>query len=101
MTTIKPYKQGPEELGMFATRSPLRPNPIALSTIQVISLDEQTGVIEVGYIDADNDTPLLDIKPYLPCEDIVCNVETPSWCAHWPSSTEASATYDWEKEINF
>jgi tRNA-Thr(GGU) m(6)t(6)A37 methyltransferase TsaA len=47
--------------GVFATRSPLRPNLIALSNVQVLSVREN--VIEIDDIDAFADTPVLDLKP--------------------------------------
>ena len=47
--------------GVFATRAPVRPNLIALSRCRVISV--QDNIIEIDYIDAYPDTPLLDIKP--------------------------------------
>ena len=47
--------------GVFATRAPVRPNLIALSRCRVISV--QDNIIEIDYIDAFPDTPLLDIKP--------------------------------------
>jgi len=47
--------------GVFATRAPVRPNLIALSRCRVISV--QDNVIEIDYIDAFPDTPVLDIKP--------------------------------------
>ncbi|MDX2343651.1 MAG: TrmO family methyltransferase [Acidimicrobiia bacterium] len=59
----KPYKAGPDQVGIFATRSPARPNPIALTAVPVLSLDNQAGVIQIAYIDAQPSTPVLDIKP--------------------------------------
>ena len=47
--------------GVFATRSPLRPNLIALSSVQVLSVRDN--VIEIDDIDAFADTPVLDLKP--------------------------------------
>lgn len=47
--------------GVFATRSPVRPNLIALSRVRVLSVEDN--IIEIGEIDAFADTPVLDIKP--------------------------------------
>jgi tRNA-Thr(GGU) m(6)t(6)A37 methyltransferase TsaA len=47
--------------GVFATRSPLRPNLIALSEVEVIAVRDN--VVEIGPIDAWADTPVLDLKP--------------------------------------
>ncbi len=100
LTTEKPYKTGPEKIGVFATRSQLRPNPILITTIFVEKIDFENGRIYTPYIDAENNTPLLDIKPYHLYERVEdCNV--PQWCSHWPSSYESSANFDWENEFNF
>lgn len=56
------------EHGVFATRSPDRPNPIALSLVDLIRCDGQ--VLTVRGLDALDGTPVLDIKPYAP--DIDC-----------------------------
>jgi len=50
--------------GVFATRSPMRPNLIALSLCEIVSV--RGNVVEVRDIDALPDTPVLDLKPYLP-----------------------------------
>jgi tRNA (adenine37-N6)-methyltransferase len=47
--------------GVFATRSPVRPNLIALSSVKVLSVRDN--VIEIDDIDALPDTPVLDLKP--------------------------------------
>lgn len=96
-----PYKKGPATLGTFATRSPERPNPIALTTAYVTYIDHKSGIIGLGYIDADNGTPVLDIKPYTPSLDRVENPIVPKWCAHWPICNEDSGKYDWDNEFNF
>jgi tRNA (adenine37-N6)-methyltransferase len=95
----KPYSKGPANLGIFATRSPMRPNPICVSIASLISVDQAAGRIELGYVDAENDTPVLDIKPYLPCADRVAQVTTPAWNHHWPTSYEESGNFAWEKEF--
>lgn len=93
----KPYKNGPEEMGILATRSPIRPNPIMLSVAYVISIEGNK--IRIPFIDAENGTEILDLKPYYPCSDKVRDVSVPSWCAHWPSCIEESADFAWEKEF--
>ncbi len=52
LETPQPYKKAPKVMGVFATRSPVRPNPIALTTVQVIHIDYQNGIIQIAYIDA-------------------------------------------------
>lgn len=57
------------EHGVFATRSPNRPNPVALSLVDLIHCDE--GVLTVRGLDALDGTPVLDIKPYSPEIDCI------------------------------
>ena len=61
-------------MGVFATRSPFRPNPIGLSCLEVHSIvqDAQEGpVIVVKGADLMDGTPIYDIKPYLPLADCI------------------------------
>lgn len=97
----KPYTHGPDVLGVFATRSPCRPNPIALSCAAVTDIDVAGGSLGLAYIDANNGSPVLDIKPYTPSLDRVAAPEVPAWCAHWPKDCESSGDFDWESEFNF
>lgn len=97
----KPYRQSPDVMGIFATRSPVRPNPIALSAAEVIHIDEERGHIQIAYIDAEDGSPVLDIKPYTPSLDRIENPGLPGWCRHWPRSVEDSADFNWEDEFNF
>lgn len=97
----KPYKKGPEELGVFATRSPYRPNPIGIETVYLIETDLDNGILYIPYIDAFNNTPVLDIKPYMPSIDRVSEVIMPQWCSHWPDCYEKSGDFNWEDEFNF
>lgn len=55
--------------GVFATRSPNRPNPIALCTCELVSIQENK--LTVKGLDALDGSPLLDIKPYAPQLDTV------------------------------
>jgi len=96
----KPYKKGPDKLGVFATRSQFRPNPILLTTILVHKIDFKKGIIYTPYIDAENESPILDIKPFHRYENL-SHCQVPGWCSHWPSCYEDSANFDWEAEFNF
>jgi tRNA-Thr(GGU) m(6)t(6)A37 methyltransferase TsaA len=53
--------------GIFATRSPARPNPVGLSTVRLVRVLGPT--IEIEDVDMLDGTPLLDIKPYIPAFD--------------------------------
>ncbi len=101
LSETSPYTHGPTVLGTFATRSPERPNPLALSCSQVTYIDKENAVIGLAYIDADNNSPVLDIKPYVPSLDRVESPSVPQWCKHWPKSCEESGYFDWESEFNF
>lgn len=101
LTEAKPYKHGPAVLGTFATRSPMRPNPIALDCVQVTYIDHERVTIGLGYTDAFDGSPVLDIKPYTPSLDRVENPAVPGWCSHWPKCLEESGHFNWENEMNF
>jgi tRNA-Thr(GGU) m(6)t(6)A37 methyltransferase TsaA len=60
---VVPYRDT-QERGLFATRAPSRPNPIGLSVVRL--LGREGNVLRVRGLDILDDTPLLDIKPYVP-----------------------------------
>lgn len=95
-----PHKAIPDSLGVFATRSPFRPNPIALTIVEVLSMDTKKGIIEVDHIEAEHGSPLLDLKPYHPSSDRIRDYGTPEWVSHWPKWYEDSKTYDWDREFD-
>lgn len=100
LTETTPYQNSPETLGVFATRSPHRPNPIALDCVQITYIDHENAEIGLAYIEAFDGSPVLDIKPYTPSLDRVETPTVPSWCSHWPKSYEESGNFDWESEMN-
>ena len=71
--TVRPPRLGGNRrMGVFATRSPFRPNNLGLSCVKLegVRLDEKLGpVIDVSGADLVDGTPILDIKPYLPYAD--------------------------------
>lgn len=77
-----PFEAPP--LGVFACRSPLRPNPIGLSTVKILAVDHELGLLKIADIDAYDGTPVLDIKAYMPHCDRVQDVKVPEWAAGWP-----------------
>ncbi|MCF4152523.1 SAM-dependent methyltransferase [Dethiosulfovibrio sp. F2B] len=99
LVCTKPYRKGPERMGVFATRTPLRPNRIGLSSAKIIDIDQKEGILTVDYIDAFSGSPLLDIKPYSPSLDAIENPKVPEWCSHWPSTREESAFFNWDEEM--
>ena len=71
--TVRPPRLGGNaRMGVFATRSPFRPNPIALSSVKLAGI-EQTAefgtVLKIRGADLMDGTPILDIKPYIPYAD--------------------------------
>ena len=61
--------------GVFATRSPMRPNLIALTLCKVVAVKDNT--IEIERTDAFDGTPILDIKPFIPGYDTVDDEKVP------------------------
>ena len=59
----KPYMDN-QEHGIFAMRGPSRPNPIGLSVLKLNSVERN--ILEIENVDIIDETPLLDIKPYVP-----------------------------------
>jgi len=100
-TCDRPYTNGPERLGVFATRSPARPNPIGITSVSILDIDPAQGTIHVPFLDAEDGTPILDLKPYQPSLDRIRDVRVPAWCAHWPQWSEDSGTFDWAVEFTF
>ena len=87
-----PYAPG-VRTGVFANRSEHRPSPIAITVAPLLAVDEGSGSVELAWIDAFDDTPVLDIKPYLPMADRVMSAEYPVWLDGFPASMEAAAEF--------
>ncbi len=70
-TVRPPVLGGNERKGVFATRSPFRPNPIGLTCVKLEQIREEDGKVSLVVSGADlmNGTPILDIKPYIPYAD--------------------------------
>ena len=78
-------------MGVFATRSPFRPNPIGLSCVEIVAIEEQPGlgtVIVVSGADLMDGTPIYDIKPYTVYAD--CH----------PDARSGFAVSSWERELS-
>ena len=68
--TVRPPRLGGNtRMGVFATRSPFRPNPIGLSCVRLLRIED--GELVVAGADLMDGTPILDIKPYLPFADAI------------------------------
>ena len=70
-TVLPPRLGGKTRMGVFATRSPFRPNPIGLSSVQLVGFEQTKDgpVLHVAGADLMDGTPILDVKPYLPYTD--------------------------------
>ena len=66
-----------QEVGVFAQRTKYRPNPLAITAVQLLGIEGN--VVKVRGLDALDGTPVLDIKPYMPPFDRMENVKTPPW----------------------
>ena len=71
--TVRPPRLGGNQrMGVFATRSPFRPNPLGLSCVRLLGVEKHPGygtVLRVGGADLLDGTPIYDVKPYLPQAD--------------------------------
>lgn len=77
-TTVKPPRlDGKQRFGVFATRASFRPNPIGLSLVEMASIEQQGGKIFIHVKGADllDQTPLIDIKPYVPYTDSIADAK--------------------------
>ena len=77
--TLKVHPRGRKDmplLGVFATRTMLRPNPIGLTLVELVKADGN--VLTVRGLDAFDETPVLDVKPFDPW-DTAENVKVPQW----------------------
>ena len=89
--TVRPPRLGGNaRMGVFATRSPFRPNPIGLSCVKLVDIrlhTEDGPVLTVSGADLMNGTPIFDIKPYLPYAD-----------SH-PEASGGFAAGAWERQL--
>ncbi|MDP3062861.1 MAG: tRNA (N6-threonylcarbamoyladenosine(37)-N6)-methyltransferase TrmO [Chloroflexota bacterium] len=79
-TALRIHPERRQELplvGIFATRSPMRPNPIGVTTVRL--LERRGNVLRVQGLDAIDGTPVLDIKPHIPIADACEGARVPRW----------------------
>jgi tRNA (adenine37-N6)-methyltransferase len=92
LTVRPPRLGGNERLGVFATRSPFRPNRIALSVVKldrVVLEGPEAPWLEVSGVDLVDGTPVLDIKPYVPYADSLPDA-IGGFADHAPAPVEVS-----------
>ncbi len=83
---VTPRKHHPDvpEVGVFASRSPSRPNPIGLCIVELKKIENCT--LFVKELDAFEGSPIIDIKPYLPKADSISEARVPPWTLHGPAT---------------
>ena len=88
--TVRPPRLGGNKrVGVFATRSPFRPNPIGLSCVRLLAVSQDSAlgpVLDVAGADLLDGTPIYDIKPYLPYAD--CKPEAAGGFAAAPKEAD-------------
>lgn len=100
--TVRPPRLGGNtRLGVFATRSPFRPNGLGLSVVKIVSV-EPGPVIRVSGADMVDGTPIFDIKPYVPYSDAVPGASAGFTQTPWeplkvqlPGALPAGVTSEW------
>jgi tRNA-Thr(GGU) m(6)t(6)A37 methyltransferase TsaA len=65
--------------GVFATRSPVRPNLVGMDLCRILKVRPKAGEIVITGCEAREGTPLIDIKPYLPHSDVPTGLRLPAW----------------------
>lgn len=78
VSTVRPPRLGGNtRMGVFATRSPYRPNPIGLSVVRLLSVnvDDEFVSLTVDGVDMLDGTPVYDVKPYLPYADAISDAK--------------------------
>jgi excinuclease ABC subunit A len=83
-----PYDNAPR-CGVFATRSPVRPNPLASTVVKVKSVDPYNRSITVLGFDGFPDTMILQVTPYIDTD--ISGIKVPKWVEHW---TDCKVFYD-------
>jgi len=73
---------GAPEVGVFASRSPSRPNPIGLCVTELVKVEDCT--LTVKGLDALKSSPIIDIKPYIPRADSILGARVPDWASRGP-----------------
>jgi len=72
-----PRLGGNQKVGVFASRSPFRPNPVGLSAVKLKRITKKQGQWCIAFEGGDllNDTPVIDIKPYIPYADAIADAQ--------------------------
>ncbi|WP_255987574.1 tRNA (N6-threonylcarbamoyladenosine(37)-N6)-methyltransferase TrmO [Chitinolyticbacter albus] len=95
--TVRPPRLGGNtRVGVFASRSPFRPNSLGLSLVELIDVDTRSGVtLTLAGVDLVDGTPIVDIKPYIPFAESV-----PSACGGFVDGTPATLLVRFSPKID-
>ena len=102
MPTVRPPRLGGnKKKGVFASRSPFRPNLIGMSILELDSIEEKNGKVylHVNSPDMMDGTPILDIKPYIPDNDIKKNARH-GWLDNAPTDSKFPVTFS-QRALDF
>ena len=90
-----PRLGGKTSVGVFATRSPNRPNPIGISAVELSGIEHTANEILIHIKSGDflDGTPVIDIKPYVPFVDNI-----PSASSNWASEAEPTLPVEWQDD---
>lgn len=101
--TVRPPKLGGNiRKGVFATRSPFRPNPIGLSSVKIEKIEKTSSegvVLYVSGADLMDGTPIYDMKPYLPYVDCHTDAEESFAHAHKEDALEVHIPKQWKNVV--
>jgi tRNA-Thr(GGU) m(6)t(6)A37 methyltransferase TsaA len=93
--TVRPPRGNRQRRGLFATRSPDRPNPIGLSAVRLVRVDGCR--LHVRGVDLLDGTPILDVKPYVPYADAFPEAKA-GWIDEIPRDARQIARYEADDE---
>lgn len=77
-----PYENSPR-MGVFTSRSPVRPNPFAMTVVRVIKVDRELQRIYINSIESFDKTPCVGIMEYSAEKDCIMDSKVPDWLNHW------------------
>jgi tRNA-Thr(GGU) m(6)t(6)A37 methyltransferase TsaA len=101
--TVRPPRLGGNErVGVFATRSPFRPNGIGMSAVELKGVTHKAGQVwlELGSVDLVDGTPIVDIKPYIPYSDAI-EAANGGFAQHAPKQLEVIFTELADQQLRF
>ncbi len=98
--TVQPPRREGERYGLFATRSPNRPNQIGQSVVAIERIEEIAGRVRLHVLGADlvDGTPILDVKPYVPYVDAIPDAQ--GGFAHTPPKIRLSVSWSAQAELD-